>query len=105
MFFGRWSQDLLRDAIAYVPQSTVSDVLNMGLVNAYNALPQDWEMMLQVHDSVLMQVPDETDPMHIFRFIKHYFEFPFDVSVGEALVIPVEIKTGKVWSDMKELKL
>ena len=76
MFFGRWGPDLVREAYAYIPQSTVSDLINQGIIRAWPALPQGWEIMMQVHDSVMLQIPKETDPMHISKFVHHYFENP-----------------------------
>jgi len=102
MFFGRWGPDLVKEAIAYIPQSTVSDILNRGLINASNNLPTDWELILQVHDSVLMQVPKDTHPMHIFKFAKHYFEIGIEIE-RERMVIPIDIKVGDNWADMKKL--
>lgn len=104
MFFGRWEDDLIRAAIAYVPQSTVSDILNIGLVKAYHALPVGWEILMQVHDSVLIQCPKETEHMHLYKFIKHFFEFPVDIN-GESLIIPVDIKWGENWGIMKKLSI
>jgi uracil-DNA glycosylase family 4 len=103
-FFGRWSQDLIREAIAYVPQSTVSDILNLGIIRAFPNLPQGWEIVMQVHDSILMQVPKETDHLHIKKFIHHYFEFPFEVN-REMLTIPVDIKVGASWGCLKKMEV
>lgn len=102
MFFGRLGPDLVREAIAYVPQSLVSDILNLGLVEAYRALPPQWEFLLQVHDSVLAQVPIETPPEHIWKFFKHFFEIGIEVN-GKRMKIPVDIKTGPNWGSLKEL--
>jgi len=104
MFFGRWGPELTREAIAYVPQSTVGDALNLGIIRCQNAMPQDWEMIMQNHDAVLMQVPLDADPQHIERFIKHYFEFPIEVN-GEMLTIPVDIKWGLNWGELRKLEV
>lgn len=103
-FFGRWGPDLIREAIAYVPQSTVSDVLNLGIIRASEHLPQGWELLMQNHDAIMMQVPIETDDMHLLKFIKHYFEIELEVE-GKRFKIPVDIKTGLNWADMKKLEL
>ena len=104
MFFGRWGDDLFRQAIAYVPQSTVGDLLNMGLVRAHRNLPDRWTLILQVHDSVLMQVPKDTDPMHLYKFIHHYFEIPLTIH-GKKFIIPVDIKVGSSWGKMRKLEV
>lgn len=104
IFFGRINNDLAREGIAYVPQSTVGDLLNLGLIRAYNNLPPGWRIILQVHDSVMFQVPDETPPMHIYKFIHHYFEIPLTIH-GKTFTIPVDIKVGKNWGELKKLEL
>lgn len=104
MFFGRWGPELIREALAYVPQSTVSDIINMGIIRAWNNLPPGWEILMQVHDSILMQVPMDAHPMHIHKFIKHYFEILLEVN-RVRFKIPVEIKEGLTWGNMKKLEL
>lgn len=104
MFFGRWSQELVREAIAYVPQSTVGDLLNWGIVRCWNALPPKWELLMQNHDAVVAQVPEDTPPEQIVKFFKHYYEIPFEVN-GKMIKIPIDIKIGKNWGEMKELKI
>lgn len=104
MFFGRWSDDLVREAIAYVPQSTVGDLLNYGIIRCWDNLPPQWEILLQNHDAVLVQVPEETPDMHIWKFFKHYFEIPIEIN-RKWCKVPVDIKIGKNWGEMKELKI
>lgn len=60
-FMGEWNQDLWKSAYSMIPQSTVVDSLNMGMVKIYN---DPWitqfcnvDILAQVHDSILMQVP------------------------------------------------
>ena len=104
MFFGRGGPDLIREAIAYVPQSMVSDILNWGIIRADDNMPPGWEMVMQVHDSVLMQVPKDADPMHILKFIKHYFEMTLEIN-NKRFKIPVDIKVGLNWAEMKKLEV
>ena len=104
MFFARWGPDLIREAIAYVPQSTVSDILNLGIIRASEHMPIGWELVMQVHDSVLMQVPIDTEPMHIHKFIKHYFENSIEIN-RQMCKIPIDIKIGKDWAHMTKLEV
>ena len=103
MFFDRWGDDLVREAIAYVPQSSVGDLLNLGIIRAYPNLPQGWEFLAQAHDSILAQVPVETDPLHIWKYFKHYFEIPITLN-HKTFIIPIDIKTGSSWGEMKDLE-
>lgn len=101
-FFGRWGSDLIREAIAYVPQSTVSDVINAGIVSAYKTLLPGWQLLMQVHDSVVFQFPQNLDLKYVWKFIKYHFEFKIECN-HKRFVIPITIKIGKNWGDMKEV--
>lgn len=103
MFFGRWGPDLFREAIAYVPQSMVSDIINMGIIKAFPNLPPNWEILLQVHDSILMQIPEETDPIYIKKFIEHYFEIPIEINC-KTMIIPVDLKWGYNWAKLTKME-
>lgn len=46
--------NLLSQALAWIPQSTVALVTNKGLLNIHNNLPEV-DLLLQVHDSLVMQ--------------------------------------------------
>lgn len=104
LFMDRWGEDLIREAIAYVPQSTVGDLLNLGIIRCWNKMPQGWELLANNHDAILAQVPEETDDMHIVKFFRHYFEIPIEIK-GRTLIIPMDIKKGKSWGEMKDIKI
>lgn len=104
VFFGRWGPDLIREAMAFIPQATVSDLINLGIIRAWKNLPPEWKIMLQVHDSILMQVPIDSEPMHIHKFIKHYFENTIEIH-NKKLKIPIEIKVGNDWAHLKKMEL
>lgn len=62
-FLGRWDDKLWKSAYSMLPQSTVVDSLNGGMVKIYNDTELcgkanfNIDILAQVHDSVLMQVP------------------------------------------------
>lgn len=60
-FLGQWGDDLFKSAYSMLPQSTVVDSLNMGMVKIYSdeflTRVINLDVLAQVHDSVLMQVP------------------------------------------------
>lgn len=49
-------EHLLPEALAWIPQSTVAIVIDKGLINLTNNLPEVQPLM-QVHDSLVMQIP------------------------------------------------
>jgi DNA polymerase I-like protein with 3'-5' exonuclease and polymerase domains len=60
-FMNLWCDDLFKSAYSMLPQSTVVDSLNMGMVDIYADADitkiMNVDVLAQVHDSVLMQVP------------------------------------------------
>lgn len=102
MFFGRWGHELVNEAIAYYPQSTVGDLLNLGIVRAYPNMPLNWKLLANNHDAILAQVPEDTAPEHIWKFFKHYFEIPLTIH-NRTFIVPMDFKIGKDWGTMKKL--
>lgn len=70
-FLNRWNEDLFKAAYSYIPQSTVGQLLNYGIVETYyqQDLPEysflrDWDLLNQVHDSMVFQYPiDKLDDL------------------------------------------
>ncbi len=62
-FMGPWDLDLFKAAYSFVPQSTVVDSLNQGMVKIYadailcGKTGTNLDILAQVHDSILLQVP------------------------------------------------
>ena len=62
-FMGEWGNDLWKSSYSMIPQSTVVDSLNSGMVRIYHdeyiTKHLNVDVLAQVHDSILMQVPIE----------------------------------------------
>jgi len=100
VFNGLLGDDMYRKAYAYIPQSTVGDWLNINLVCVYHTLKNVADILLQVHDSMLLQCkPDDLD--HVIRVIKYFLERPMKVGKYE-ISIPCDIKVGNNWGDMND---
>lgn len=60
-FMDQWGPDLWKAAYSMLPQSSVVDSLNIGLCRIYNndaiVSEMNVDILAQVHDSILMQVP------------------------------------------------
>ena len=60
-FLGEWNEDLWKSAYSMLPQSTVVDSLNKGMVHIYHdeSITRELglDILAQVHDSILMQIP------------------------------------------------
>jgi DNA polymerase I-like protein with 3'-5' exonuclease and polymerase domains len=63
-FMDAWGPDLWKAAYSMLPQSTVVDSLNQGMVRIYHdeelcdAHASNIDLLGQVHDSILLQVPE-----------------------------------------------
>ena len=102
LFLDRYGDGLNRKAYAFVPQSTVGDLLNMVLLKVYRQVP--WvDLLLQVHDSFVIQVDDARIDEAI-QTILPLFEIPLQINNDE-LIIPTGVAIGKNWGEMKEVKI
>jgi DNA polymerase-1 len=95
-FFGRRNDDsTLREAIAYDPQSTTSDVLNRGLLEVWRqGLCQ---LLLQVHDSILVQYPERDEDTIIPKLLAATRQ-PITLRGGRVVTIPMDVKVGWNWA-------
>ncbi len=105
-FMGPWGDGLFKEAYAFIPQSTVADLLMTGLLSWENQKDWNWPILLQVHDSVLIQVALSKDeffiPAHIMGRAIHHFEIPIAVN-GHEIIIPIDGKVGMDWKNMEDI--
>ncbi len=108
-FHGRRGDDRVRKAIAYVPQSTVADVLNLALIRLEKEIREyklDWKILLQVHDSMVFQIP--VKQALILDYVCKVLEVCFDIPItihNRRLLIPFDVKVGKDWGHMEPWKI
>jgi DNA polymerase-1 len=101
VFLGQPDDEMYRAAYSHYCQSTVADVINIGLVKLEGE--EEWvEVLLQVHDELVVQVPIDCLEEGVTR-VKKAMEVPlkFD-GVDVPLVIPVEVATGPNWFELKK---
>ncbi|NOJ26547.1 MAG: hypothetical protein DA330_00845 [Nitrososphaera sp.] len=95
-FFGR-VDDIIKEAVAWIPQSTVGITINQGIRNVDLALPHV-EALLQTHDSGTFQFPlegKEETSKQICQLME--IEIPYE----DPLVIPIDAHLGHSWGDCK----
>ncbi len=103
MFFGRLGPDLFRKAYAYLPQSTCVDYLNHGLTRVEQRLSSSSTLLLQVHDSMVIQTPKESQDQ-VMKLVREELSVPITIH-GRSVTIGVEIKTSPTsWGEMQEVK-
>lgn len=98
LFFGRYDDQLLREAYSYIPQSTVGDLGCKAVVNCYHDIEKvvpGAELLLQVHDAVYMQCW-EKDVEMVASMMEKAMNIPIEVD-GSVFTIPTDCKVGKNW--------
>jgi len=94
-FFDILGEPLYRSAIAHVPQSTASDHINRGAVRMEGQLPKGAQILLQVHDELVIQCLVK-DKDRVIELIKRELSEPIPIN-GREVVIPVDIGVGYDW--------
>ena len=94
-FTDRWGDTLFKEAYAFIPQSTVADIINeRGLIFVYNHESMGpVELLAQVHDSIAFQIPVElpwTEHAQLLKLIMDSLETPLSWK-GREFIIPVDL--------------
>ena len=114
-FLGKLDNNLFKEAYACIPQGTVGDIINSrGLTYIYENpdLFAPVELLNQVHDEIVFQIPGPWHPDHpcsweqiafMITMIKNSLEVPLQAS-GREFTIPADVtvfKRFKCGSDPK----
>lgn len=107
-FLGPWDKDLWKSAYSYNPQSTVGEMVNRGMVDAYfdkSDCTRNLELMQQVHDNILFQIPIN-DPFlgEAILKCKKYLEPKLTWS-GREFVVATDMKLGVNLGNMIEVPI
>lgn len=96
-FHGRRDDDsTVREAVAYEPQSITSDTINEGLLETWRQVPEV-QLLLQVHDSILIQYPVELEDTLLPRVLR-CLTIERTIANGRKFVIPAEAQVGWNWA-------
>lgn len=97
-FFEKPDDAMVREAIAWLPASTVALYINRIWMNLYERHPEIW-VLLQVHDSLVGQYPAHRRDESLKAIGEcAQIVLPYD----DPLVIPVGVKTSsKSWGDCR----
>jgi DNA polymerase-1 len=99
-FLDRWGDPLFRSAYAYVPQSSVGELLSTSLREVYDKHGSDIRIALQLHDAIysLVHHSEVKDVMKAKREIMIK-----EIPVGrEIMKIDVNFEVGDNWGEMEE---
>jgi DNA polymerase I len=99
-FFGRGDdQSTWRKAIAYCPQSMTGHQIDMGLLNLWRHMPEA-QLLLQVHDSILFQVPFRRLSELLPRAME-LLRYPRLLRGGREFFVPLEAQVGWNWGKVE----
>lgn len=112
-FLGPQQGELLRDATAFKPQSTVADHFNGkeqpfnpipgGLKKLYSTIPTECQIINQSHDSCIIETPFAIWK-EVYEIAKECLYRPI-IIYGEECKIPVDGKVGERWEEgMEKIK-
>lgn len=101
-FLGIIDSDAVREAIAFIPQSTVGDLMNFALESIYNTpdLIGEMDLLLQLHDAAIGQSPPEKLEEHTRR-VGELMSIPLEIK-GRTLIIPSDLEVGASWGTLKK---
>ena len=90
-------QRALRQAVNTIIQGTAADINKLALARLHRALPEYCRLLLTVHDSVLVEVPeDQAGPAG--RLVQRVMQSP-----PPEFTVPlvVDVSSGRCWADCK----
>ena len=104
-FFGRPGDDTtLREAIAFLPQSTTADRMNLGLWRVWKKMPHI-QLLAQTYDSITFQFRETASEDDIISEALEHIRVELVANNGRKYVVPGEAKVGWNWgyySDEKD---
>lgn len=96
-FFGRPGDDAtVREAIAFTPQSTTADRMNLGLWRVWHKMPQI-QLLAQGFDSITFQFRESDNELDIVAQALELIRVELKAPNGRSYVVPGEAKTGWNW--------
>lgn len=96
-FFGRPNDDTtLREAIAFLPQSTTADRMNLGLWRVWKYMPEV-QLLAQTYDSITFQFPESSDANSIIGRALELIRVELVAPNGRKYIVPGEAKVGWNW--------
>jgi DNA polymerase I-like protein with 3'-5' exonuclease and polymerase domains/uracil-DNA glycosylase len=110
-FFSKLDPNTYKRGYAYLPQATVGEVVNDGIVSLLKNEEFIYfkaAILLQVHDSLLIEVPEEF-AIPCLHLVKDALETPTLITpfhgLADVLTVPVDLKLGTNWGALEKITL
>jgi DNA polymerase-1 len=86
-----------RHAVNTIVQGSAADLLKLALIRLHDTLPDDVRMLLPVHDSILLNVPEG-----LVEETRQIVTAAMETApTGFNVPLRVDIHTGRTWADYK----
>lgn len=97
----RGDNKTLNEGCAYDPQSMTADEINKAILNVFHLrgkshLARDLQILLQVHDSLLLQYPEEVED-EIIPLLQEAMKAVLTLRAGRSFFVPSEVQVGWNW--------
>lgn len=94
----RGDNKTLNEACAFEPQSMTAEEINYAMIKVFALRKKfpDLQLLLQVHDSLLIQVPEEQVDAAVAA-IKNAFRTELTLRAGRQFYVPCEVQIGWNW--------
>lgn len=101
-----WNDEKGRQALAFVPQSTVGTLTNIAYTELWHRIRKEklpWALRNNKHDSLLLEVPDTKEHIDMaMAYSKHHLGRELISSRGEHYQMKVGISIGHNWGHWHE---
>lgn len=103
-----WNDALVRQGLAFVPQSTVGTITNIAYTELFHRIRKEklpWTLLNNKHDSLLLEVPDTTEHIEQGKaYCKQHMGRELVSSRGEHYQMKVGLSIGHNWGHWDEKK-
>jgi DNA polymerase I-like protein with 3'-5' exonuclease and polymerase domains len=101
-FFGRPNDEsTLREAVAFLPQSTTADRMNLGMWRVWKYMPQV-QLLAQTYDSITFQYRESANEDAIVAEALRRIRVELKAPNGRTFVVPGEAKIGWNWASAND---
>jgi uracil-DNA glycosylase family 4 len=91
--------EIRREGVNFPIQSAAADIIGPAMIRLHRELPKSSRLLLQVHDSLLVEVKKE-DKKKVIDLMKKTMQQEVLIRKKKVL-FPVEFKSGSNWGEMK----
>lgn len=101
-FFGRPNEDAtLREGVAFIPQSTTADRMNLGLYRVWRHMPE-CQLLAQTHDSITFQIREDKPIDDLIAEVLERIRVELVSPSGRSYIVPGEASIGWNWGKISD---